>query len=101
MGSDAFTETTLIAIIAYLRCEIEIEEYDRTLPGFWFRDKEWIPRGDVIHLSRQFALSKKETLKHDLKTMGIPTREQDEAKKYVKDLSFERQKTLLKELAGR
>lgn len=50
----------------YLRQEIEIkiraanyhlatELYDLTLPGYFSRHNEWIPRSDYLHLSSRYA----------------------------------------------
>lgn len=52
--SDEETERDLR--IRVLRYEIETEEFDRTLPGRWFRDSgEWMPNAESMPISRNNA----------------------------------------------
>jgi hypothetical protein len=85
------------ALVAHLRYATLTEEYDRTLPGYmWHGD--WMPRGDVMHLSRTFARRAREALR--LECRGLDATEVEEARVYVLKLSHEQARDLLRFLRG-
>lgn len=53
----------LSAFLLFLRFEVACEEFDRTLPGFFFRDDSWIPMGAGRSESIRFARERREELR--------------------------------------
>lgn len=89
-----------IALIIWLRYEIDCEEYDRKQPGVW-KHSEWIPifdgRVDGATNSRAFARRRKVKAHEELRISSIPIELKTE-REYAARLPFEEAKELLAHL---
>jgi len=63
--------------IQWLRYYVETEEYDRKLPGKWFRPDEWMPAYEHLAESRRFASKMLEDVRRKI-AEDAPEAEADE-----------------------
>lgn len=89
----------IVALIVWLRFEVECETFERQLPGFWFRGDPkldaWIPHD--LALARRYAHEKKLDALAEIRRLEIPIELSNAAKKYAERCSFTKQK---RELEG-
>lgn len=82
------------ALIVWLRFEVECEDFDRQLPGFWWRgdpsSDEWLPHD--MGLSRRYAYEKRRDAEAELRRLEIPRELSARAKAYAGSLSTKRAK---------
>lgn len=61
-----------MALIVWLRHDIQTEEFDRTLPGAFHRSvDEWMPAPWAIAESRGFAATSRRAAEQELAVLGI------------------------------
>lgn len=93
------SDVPTVALIVWLRFEVECENFDRSLPGFWFKGDpkldEWIPWD--LPLSRRFAHQKKLDALAEIRRLEIPVELSNRAKAYAGSLSTAKAK---RELEG-
>lgn len=86
-----------VARIIWLRYEVEIEEYDRTLPGVE-RYGEWIPVNEGRTESLRFARLRKENANREIERSGITPEASEEVRRWASKLSYEKAKEYLADL---
>lgn len=74
--------------IAWLRFEVECEEYDRTLPGVWSKQGRWEPL--PLFMADRLAHAQKARRRHGLLVSG-----RDHIRKQALRVSFEEAKSFL------
>jgi hypothetical protein len=86
-------------LIIWLRHELDCEAYDRTLPGFWFRDGNWIPTSWGRSLSNKNAHhSRARAIDECVRTCEATADQWERARQYVQRFDHAAQLRLLGQL---